>query len=216
MSESAPPNGPHELELEMLELRPALEAVLMVADQPLDHLTIAQAVGHPPPDVEKALSELAQEYTDQERGFELRNVAGGWRYFTREAYASAVERFVLDGQQARLTQAALETLAVVAYRQPISRSRVSAIRGVNVDGVVRTLLTRGLVEEAGVDAESGAILYRTSSYFLERMGLSDLTELPDIAPLLPEIGDMEESEMPSMPAVIDLETSEPDASDDES
>ena len=155
MPESAT-DGPHELELGMLDLRPALEAVLMVADQPLDHLTLAQAVGHPPPDVEKALAELAQEYTDQERGFELRNVGGGWRYFTRDAYAPAVERFVLDGQQARLTQAALETLAVIAYRQPVSRSRVSAIRGVNVDGVVRTLVTRGLVEEAGIDAESGA------------------------------------------------------------
>ncbi len=194
MSESAEPNGPHELELGTLELRPALEAVLMVADQPLDHLTLAQAVGHPPPDVEKALAELAQEYTDQERGFELRNVGGGWRYFTRDAYASAVERFVLDGQQARLTQAALETLAVIAYRQPVSRSRVSAIRGVNVDSVVRTLVTRGLVEEAGIDAESGAILYRTSSYFLERMGLSDLSELPDIAPMLPELDELGESD----------------------
>jgi segregation and condensation protein B len=194
MSESVEPNGPHELELGTLELRPALEAVLMVADQPLDHLTLAQAVGHPPPDVEKALTELAQEYTDQERGFELRNVGGGWRYFTRDAYAAAVERFVLDGQQARLTQAALETLAVIAYRQPVSRSRVSAIRGVNVDGVVRTLVTRGLVEEAGIDAESGAILYRTSSYFLERMGLADLSELPDIAPLLPEIADLDDSD----------------------
>ena len=193
MSESVT-DGPHELELGTLDLRPALEAVLMVADQPLDHLTLAQAVGHPPPDVEKALSELAQEYTDQERGFELRNVGGGWRYFTREEYASAVERFVLDGQQARLTQAALETLAVIAYRQPVSRSRVSAIRGVNVDGVVRTLVTRGLVEEAGVDAESGAILYRTSSYFLERMGLADLSQLPDIAPMLPEIEDMDDSD----------------------
>ena len=191
---------PHELELGMLELRPALEAVLMVADQPLDHLTLAQAVGHPPPDVEKALAELAREYTEAERGFELRNVGGGWRYFTREEYASAVERFVLDGQQARLTQAALETLAVIAYRQPVSRSRVSAIRGVNVDCVVRTLVTRGLVEEAGVDAESGAILYRTSSYFLERMGLSDLDELPDIAPLLPEISDMEEDDEPEVVA----------------
>jgi len=183
-------NGPHELELGTLDLRPALEAVLMVADQPLDHLTLAQAVGHPPPDVEKALAELAQEYTDQERGFELRNVGGGWRYFTRDAYAAAVERFVLDGQQARLTQAALETLAVIAYRQPVSRSRVSAIRGVNVDGVVRTLVTRGLVEEAGTDAESGAILYRTSSYFLERMGLADIDELPDIAPMLPELDEL--------------------------
>ena len=175
-------DGPHELELGMLDLRPALEAVLMVADQPLDHLTLAQAVGHPPATSRRPWPSWPQEYTEQGRGFELRNVGGGWRYFTREEYAPAVERFVLDGQQARLTQAALETLAVVAYRQPVSRSRVSAIRGVNVDGVVRTLVTRGLIEEAGVDAESGAILYRTTSYFLERMGLADLDELPDIAP----------------------------------
>ena len=212
MSESAT-DGPHELELGMLDLRPALEAVLMVADQPLDHLTLAQAVGHPPPDVEKALAELAQEYTDQERGFELRNVGGGWRYFTRDAYSPAVERFVLDGQQARLTQAALETLAVIAYRQPVSRSRVSAIRGVNVDGVVRTLVTRGLVEEAGIDAESGAILYRTSSYFLERMGLADLSELPDIAPMLPELEDLDdEQERPAVFEPTDADQpSDPDA-----
>lgn len=186
------PRGPHELELELLELRPALEAVLMVADQPLDHLTLAQAVGHPPAEVESALRVLAAEYDEQARGFELRHVGGGWRYFTREAFAPAVERFVLDGQQARLTQAALETLAVVAYRQPISRSRISAIRGVNVDGVVRTLVTRGLLEEAGTDAESGAFLYRTTSYFLERMGLASLGELPDIAPMLPEIEEMDD------------------------
>lgn len=176
----------------MSELKPALEAVLMIADQPLDHLTLAQAVDHPPAEVEQALVELAESYTGH--GFELRNVGGGWRYFTREEYAPIVEQFVLDGQQARLTQAALETLAVVAYRQPVSRSRVSAIRGVNVDGVVRTLLTRGLIEEAGVDATSGAVLYRTSSFFLERMGMSDLSELPEIAPLLPEIDDLEPSE----------------------
>lgn len=192
MTEHELPTGPHELELEMLDLKPALEAVLMVADQPLDHLTLAQAVGHPPIDVEKALTALAEEYTDQGRGFELRNIAGGWRFFTREDYAGAVERFILDGQQARLTQAALETMAVVAYRQPISRSRISAIRGVNVDGVVRTLVTRGLVEEDGVDQESGAILYRTTSYFLERMGLGGLDELPDIAQHLPEMEDMED------------------------
>ena len=176
------------------QLRPALEAVLMIADQPLDHLTLAQAVGHPPAEVETALVALAEEYAEQGRGFELRNVGGGWRYFTREEYAAVVEAFVLDGQQARLTQAALETLAVVAYRQPVSRSRVSAIRGVNVDGVMRTLLTRGLIEEAGVDASSGAVLYRTSSYFLERMGMADLSELPEIAPMLPEIEDLEPSE----------------------
>lgn len=199
-SDPSLPRGPHELELELLELRPALEAVLMVADQPLDHLTLAQAVGHPPVEVETALRALAAEYDEQARGFELRHVGGGWRYFTRETYAPAVERFVLDGQQARLTQAALETLAVVAYRQPISRSRISAIRGVNVDGVVRTLVTRGLLEEAGTDSESGAFLYRTTSYFLERMGLASLAELPDIAPMLPEIEEMDDEVVSSAPA----------------
>lgn len=194
---------PHELELEMLELRPALEAVLMVADQPLDHLTLAQAVGHPPTDVERTLRELAAEYTEQGRGFELAGVAGGWRYVTREEFAPAVERFVVDGQQARLTQAALETLAVVAYRQPISRSRISAIRGVNVDGVARTLVTRGLIEEAGTDAESGAILYRTTSYFLERMGLDSVTDLPEIAPMLPDMQDLEDDEVPVVPSAAD-------------
>ncbi len=144
------------------ELRPSLEALLMVADQPLDVSTMAAAVGHPVDDVAAALDELAAEYTAQGRGFELRNVAGGWRFYTREEYAAVVEGFVLEGQQARLTQAALETLAVVAYKQPVSRARVSAIRGVNVDGVMRTLLTRGLVEESGHDESSGAHLYRTS------------------------------------------------------
>lgn len=207
MTDQPLPTGPPELELglEMLDLKPALEAVLMVADQSLDQLTLAQAVGHPPADVARALLELAASYDAQGRGFELRNVAGGWRFFTRDEFATAVERFVLDGQQARLTQAALETMAVVAYRQPISRSRVSAIRGVNVDGVMRTLVTRGLVEEAGTDRESGAILYRTSSYFLERMGLASLDGLPELAPFLPELGDMEEmDEQP--PEVVDVDS----------
>lgn len=174
------------------DLRPSLEALLMVADQPLDHLTLASAVGHPADDVVAALEGLAEEYTDQGRGFELRNVAGGWRYYTREEHAGVVEGFVLEGQQARLTQAALETLAVVAYKQPVSRARVSAIRGVNVDGVMRTLLTRGLVEEAGVEEETGAHLYRTSSYFLERIGITSLDDLPELAPFLPDIDDMED------------------------
>ena len=132
------------LQVPLAPLRPALEAVLMVADQPLDTLTLASAVGYPSDEVTAALVALAEEYTEQGRGFELRNVAGGWRYYTREEYAVVVEGFVLDGQRARLTQAALETLAVVAYKQPVSRARVSAIRGVNVDGVMRTLLARGL------------------------------------------------------------------------
>ena len=135
---------------------------------------------------------LAEEYAEQGRGFELRNVAGGWRYYTREEYAAVVEAFVLEGQQARLTQAALETLAVVAYKQPVSRARVSAIRGVNVDGVMRTLLTRGLVEEAGEDQSTGAHLYRTSNYFLERIGVESIDELPELAPYLPDLADMED------------------------
>jgi segregation and condensation protein B len=188
------------LAVPIAELRPALEALLMIADQPLDESILAAAVRHPLPEVRQALDELAREYDETGRGFELRNVAGGWRYYTREAMAHVVERFVLDGQQARLTQAALETLAVVAYKQPVSRSRVSAIRGVNVDGVMRTLLTRGLVEEGGTDHETGAHLYRTTSYFLERIGVTSLDDLPELAPFLPGIEDFEdEQESPAEP-----------------
>jgi segregation and condensation protein B len=182
------------LEVAVAELRPALEALLMIADQPLDEATLAAAVGALVTDVRGALTDLAAEYADQGRGFELRNVAGGWRYYTREDFAPVVEAFVLDGQQARLTQAALETLAVVAYKQPVSRARVSAIRGVSVDGVMRTLLTRGLVEEAGEDHSTGAHLYRTTSYFLERIGITSLDELPDLAPYLPNLEDLDEFE----------------------
>jgi segregation and condensation protein B len=183
-----------------LPLRPALEAVLMVADTPLDAPTLAQAVDRPTGEVTEALRALTAEYADQGRGFDLREVAGGWRFYTRADFAPVVERFVLEGQQARLTQAALETLAVVAYRQPVSRARVSAVRGVNVDGVMRTLVTRGLVEEAGHDAESGAVLYRTTSYFLERMGLTSLDQLPDLAPLLPGVESLDELEGTERPA----------------
>ena len=180
------------VDVPLAALRGSLEAVLMVADQPLDAVSLATAVGYPVEDVVSELQLLAEEYAEQGRGFELRNVAGGWRYYTREEYAAVVEAFVLEGQQARLTQAALETLAVVAYKQPVSRARVSAIRGVNVDGVMRTLLTRGLVEEAGEDQSTGAHLYRTSSYFLERIGVESIDELPELAPYLPDLADMED------------------------
>jgi segregation and condensation protein B len=180
------------LAVPLAELRPALEAVLMVADEPLSPATLATAVGYPVDEVVAALEGLSAEYSEQGRGFDLRTVAGGWRFYTREEYAVVVEGFVLEGQQARLTQAALETLAVVAYRQPVSRARVSAIRGVNVDGVMRTLLSRGLVEEAGQDAETGANLYRTSSYFLERIGVTSLDELPELAPYLPDLDELED------------------------
>ncbi|MEV5243305.1 SMC-Scp complex subunit ScpB [Streptomyces cinnamoneus] len=192
-----------------LDLRPALEAVLMVVDEPATAEHLAQVLGRPRRDVERALLELSDEYTVQGRGFDLRHVAGGWRFFTRDAYADAVEAFVLDGQQTRLTQAALETLAVVAYRQPVSRSRVSAVRGVNCDGVMRTLLQRGLVEEAGTEPETGAILYRTTNYFLERMGLRGLDELPELAPFLPEAEAVEGDTQEGMPSF------DPDAPDTE-
>jgi segregation and condensation protein B len=201
------------LDVAVAELRPALEALLMVADQPLDVATLASAVGHPVVEVDGALAALAGEYDEQGRGFELRNVAGGWRYYTREEFAPVVEAFVLDGQQARLTQAALETLAVVAYKQPVSRARVSAIRGVNVDGVMRTLLTRGLVEEAGRDGEHGATLYRTTGYFLERIGVTGVDDLPDLAPYLPDVGDFDD-ELAEAVAAVPPTAPEPAAEED--
>jgi segregation and condensation protein B len=173
-------------------IRAALEAVLMVVDEPVSSLSLASVLEQPLADVEAALAELEQGYAAQQRGFTLRQVGGGWRMYSRHEYAPVVERFVLDGQQARLTQASLETLAVIAYRQPVSRSRVAAVRGVNVDGVIRTLLTRGLIEEVGHDEESTAILYGTTSYFLERLGLQDLDDLPALAPYLPEVDVLDE------------------------
>lgn len=167
-----------------------LEAILLVTDEPVPAMTLAQVVERPTGEVELALAALAQEYAASGRGFELRQVAGGWRLYTRPDCAPFVERFVMDGQQARLTQAALETLAVIAYRQPVTRQRVSAVRGVNVDGVVRTLLARGLITEAGADEDTGATRYRTTGLFLERLGLDTLEELPSLAPLLPELDDV--------------------------
>jgi len=167
-------------------LRMSLEAVLLVADEPVSTELLAGLTRQPEAEVAAGLHGLASEYTAQERGFDLREVAGGWRLYTRDECAAVVERFVTDGQEIRLTQAALETLAVVAYRQPVSRARVSAVRGVNCDGVMRTLVLRGLVEEAGTDPETGAILFQTTSYFLERLGLARLSDLPDLAPFLPD------------------------------
>ncbi|WP_067177079.1 SMC-Scp complex subunit ScpB [Microtetraspora niveoalba] len=167
-------------------LRSAIEAILLVVDEPVAEVTLAQVLERPTVEIAAVLRDLSAEYTAAGRGFDLREVGGGWRFYTRADYAPVVERFVRDGQQARLTQAALETLAVVAYRQPVSRARVAAVRGVNSDGVMRTLVARGLVEEAGTDPESQAVLYRTTSYFLERLGLRDLGELPELAPFLPD------------------------------
>jgi segregation and condensation protein B len=167
-------------------LRMSLEAVLLVADEPVPEPVLAEVTGRSAAVVAGALRALADSYTAERRGFDLREVAGGWRLYTRDECAEVVQRFVGDGQEIRLTQAALETLAVVAYRQPVSRGRVSAVRGVNCDAVMRTLVLRGLVEEAGIDAETGATLFRTTGYFLERLGLAGLSDLPDLTQFLPD------------------------------
>lgn len=166
-------------------VRGAVEAVLMIVEEPVTPAQLAVAIAVPEAEVIQAIAELLTAYERDGRGFVLREINGAWRVYSHPAYAPVVERFVIDGQQAKLTQASLETLAVVAYRQPVSRARVSAVRGVSVDGVIRTLATRGLIAEVGHDQESGAILYGTTSYFLQRMGLSSLEELPALAPFLP-------------------------------
>ncbi|MGI8537771.1 MAG: SMC-Scp complex subunit ScpB [Mycobacteriales bacterium] len=174
-------------------LAAVLEAVLLVTDEPVPAGVLAQIAQSAAPDVEQTLEELAQAYRDHDRGFELRLVAGGWRLYTRADCAGYVERFLLDGQSARLTQAALETLAVIAYRQPVTKSRISAVRGVNVDGVVRTLQARGLVSDAGQEPGSAGTLYRTTPLLLERLGLRTLDELPPLAPLLPELDELDDT-----------------------
>jgi len=173
-------------------LAAAIEALLLLADEPMSVMDLAAATRQPADEVEAVVRALSEEYTEQMRGFDLREVAGGWRYYSRTECSPVVERFVLDGQQARMTQASLETLAVIAYRQPIARGRVAAVRGVNVDGVIRTLLARGLIAEAGHDGESGAHLYRTTSHFLERMGIASLDDLPPLAEHLPDLADLED------------------------
>ena len=165
----------------------ALESLLLVLDSPADEQSLANALDQPVDRVTEALRTLAIGYTEDARGVDLRRVGGGWRFYTRDRYAPFVEKLLLDGQRAKLTKAALESLAVIAYRQPVTRARVAAVRGVNVDGVIRTLLARGLIEECGTDADTGGILYRTTELFLERLGLSSLEDLPPIAPLLPEV-----------------------------
>jgi segregation and condensation protein B len=174
------------------ELDSALEALLLVVDSPVDEDALATALDSTPLRVAEHLRLLSDKYADQDRGIDLRRAGGGWRFYTRDRYAPYVEKLLLDGQRAKLTRAALETLAVIAYRQPVTRARVAAVRGVNCDGVIRTLLARGLVEETGTDQETGGFLYRTTELFLERLGLSSLEDLPPIAPLLPEVDSIDE------------------------
>ncbi|MGB6244517.1 MULTISPECIES: SMC-Scp complex subunit ScpB [Gordonia] len=174
------------------ELKAALEAVLLVVDTPATAAELANAVGQEPARVRRTLRGMSAELTAAGSGIDLRFAGDGWRFYTRSDYAPYVERLLHDGTRNKLTRAALETLAVVAYRQPVTRSRVSAIRGVNVDGVVRTLLARGLISEAGADPATNGTLYVTTELFLERLGLASLGELPDIAPLLPGVDVIED------------------------
>jgi segregation and condensation protein B len=163
------------------ELRAALEAILLVVDEPVAEMQLAQIMEQPTERIARMLEDISARYTAAGHGFDLRRAAGGWRLYTRPEYAPYVERFVLDGQSVRLTQAALET---------VTRSRISAIRGVNCDGVMRTLVTRGLIEECGTESETGAFLYRTTPLFLEKLGLNSVDQLPPLAPFLPD--DVEE------------------------
>lgn len=207
MSEADPARGadtvdaadsvdPEQLELDLGNLpggiAAAIEAVLMVVDQPLTEAELADGLRLSAHQVREVLEQLEAGYAAQSRGFTLRSISGGWRVYSRADYAPVVERFLMGGQQAKLTQASLETLAVIAYRQPISRSRISSVRGVNVDGVVRTLLTRGLITQIGEAADGGAALYGTTPYFLQRIGLASLEELPALAPYLPDADVIEE------------------------
>jgi segregation and condensation protein B len=169
----------------------AVEALLLLAAEPVSERELAEAVKVPEALVAECLAGLVAFYDETGRGFELRQVGAGWRYYTRAEHAELIAAHVVEGQSGKLSQAALETLAVIAYQQPVSRGRVSAIRGVNVDGVIRTLLARGLIEEAGHDPESGAAVFATSTYFLERMGLRSLDDLPPLAPHLPDVDELE-------------------------
>ncbi|MGK2882372.1 MAG: SMC-Scp complex subunit ScpB [Mycobacterium sp.] len=205
-------------ELDGAELGSVLEALLLVVDTPVTVDQLASATEQPAYRITAHLHQLADSLTDRDSGIELREAGGGWRMYTRARYAPYVERLLLDGPRSKLTRAALETLAVVAYRQPVTRARVSAVRGVNVDAVMRTLLARGLVTEAGTDADTGAVTFATTELFLERLGLSSLTDLPDIAALLPgvdvidDITDNLDSEprfakLNSSPAIADAQRS---------
>jgi segregation and condensation protein B len=177
----APPLG-------SLEVERCLEAILMVADEPQSLVSLATALGSPVPAVRQSIERLAADYDGADgsvrRGFELREVAGGWRIYVRGDYDDVVRDFVLAQNPSKLSQAALETLAVIAYKQPISRGAIASIRAVNVDSVVRTLLGRGLITEAFTDSETGAIHYATTDALLSQLGLNSLDELPRISPLL--------------------------------
>jgi segregation and condensation protein B len=172
---------------ENVDIEALVEALLLISDEPLTSLGLAATLGFTVDKIDAAFNSLVKKYNSDTHGIEIRTVAGGYRFYTKPSLGAWIERYVRDGQVARLTQASLETLAVIAYKQPVTRARISAIRGVNVDGVVKTLETRGLIEIVQTDPESGALLYGTTQMFLEKLGIADLKELPEIAGLLPDI-----------------------------
>nr|WP_241665779.1 SMC-Scp complex subunit ScpB [Prescottella subtropica] len=168
-------------------LAAALESMLLILDAPATPAVFADALDEPVDRVTAMLQTLSARFTAHGSGIDLRCTGDGWRLYTRTEYAPYVERLLQGGARSKLTKAALETLAVIAYRQPLTRARISAVRGVNVDGVVRTLLARGLIVEAGPDEETAAVTYATTELFLERLGLASLQDLPPLAPLLPDV-----------------------------
>jgi segregation and condensation protein B len=181
------PATPHAEEAEPLALRPALEALLITLDASLVPADVAGALDVGEEEIDAALTELAVEYAAQGRGFALRRTAAGWRLHAIPAADGLLAKVVQGEHTVRLSNAALETLAVVAYQQPVGRSRVAAVRGVNVDAVMRTLLLRGLVQEVGIDESTGAVLYGTTPAFLDKVGIRSLADLPELAPLLPDL-----------------------------
>jgi segregation and condensation protein B len=183
---------PEAPELDDDELGRVLEALLLVVDSPVSVEALAAAIEQPVYRIAAKLRVMADELNERDSGIDLRETGGGWRMYTRARFAPYVERLLLDGSRSKLTRAALETLAVVAYRQPVTRARVSAVRGVNSDAVMRSLLARGLITEAGTDPDTGATAFATTDLFLERLGLSSLADLPDIAPLLPDVDAIDE------------------------
>lgn len=189
--ENEPKGGVTEVSLGAPSLRSALESLLLLQDDGISALDLAQHTMHPETEVEAVLLSMQKEYLTEERGFEIREINGKWRFYTASVCSDLIERYIKDGQNARLTQASLETLSVIAYRQPTTRARVGAIRGVNVDGVIRTLMARGLVQESGTEEGSGALLLHTTDLFLERLGITSLDDLPAIEQFLPDIAAIE-------------------------
>ena len=201
---------------ELTETHRALEAILLVADEPAEPKLLAQLLEVSPARVEELCVELAARYEAMGHGFVLVNVAGGWRYQTAPDLAAYVERFALEGQSARLSAAALETLAIVAYKQPLSRAQIAAIRGVNVDGVIRTLQQRGYIEEVARDPGPGqAVLFGTTTLFLEKLGLATLDDLPALGDFVPgpEVVEALEQGLRVTPDVVEVEDVAPPAAE---